>query len=91
MGPTTYTIQQLGLITSTAISNHILLAHKKVKSRSPKDNERIKFGSLLLDKANYLATDAHQYGIAGSGIETTVHAAPINPVVMPRAKGLAIN
>ena len=86
MDPTTYVIQQLGLITSTAISNHILCAHKKVKSRPPKDNERIKFGSLLLDDTNYLPTDAHpQYGIVGSGVETTVHAAPMKPVVMPRA------
>jgi len=80
-----YTIQQLGLITSTAITNHILRAHKKVNSRPPKDNKRIKFGSLLVDDANHLATDAHQYGIVGSDRETTVHAAPIKPVVMSRA------
>jgi hypothetical protein len=65
MDPTTYATQQLGLITSTALSNHILRAHKKVKSRPPKDNERTKFGSLLSDDANYLATDTtYQYGIA---------------------------
>ena len=77
MDPTTYTIQQLGLITSIAISNHILRAHKKVNSRPPKDNKRITFGSLLLDDANFLATDAHQYGIVVSGGETTVHVAPM--------------
>ena len=49
-------------------------------------NERTKFGSLLLDDANYLETDTtYQYGIVGSDVETTVRAAPIYPVVMPRA------
>ena len=72
-----YTIQQLGLITSIAISNHILRAHKKVKLRPLKDNKRINFGSLLLDDANHLATDAHHYGIVGSDRETTVHVAPM--------------
>ena len=86
MDPTTYATQQLGLITSTALSNQILRAHKKVKSRPPKDNERTKFGSLLLDDANYLATDTtYQYGMVGSNVETTVRAAPIQPVVLPRA------
>ena len=81
MDPTTFTTQQLGLITSTALSNQILRAHKKVKSRPPKDNERTKFGSLLLDDANYLATDTtYQYGIAVSAVETTVRISPIYPV-----------
>jgi len=67
MDPTTCTLQQLGLITSTAISNHILGAHKKIKSRPPKDNEKIEFGSLLLGDASFLATDTRQYGIVGNG------------------------
>ena len=52
---------------------------------SCKDNERIKFGLLLLDETNYLANETYQHGIVGSSVETLVHAVPIYPVVMPRA------
>ena len=56
MDPLSYAEQQLGLITITAIANHIQRAYRKVKSQPPKPNEQTKIGQLLLDDANYLCT-----------------------------------
>ena len=71
MDPLTYAEQQLGLITTTAIANHILRAHRVVKSRPPKDDESTKFGSLLFDGATYLSTDSIRYQ-SGVGTDACV-------------------
>lgn len=49
MDPMTWAEQQLGLITSTAIANHILRAHGKVQTKLAGPEERPSFGSLLKD------------------------------------------
>lgn len=67
MDPKSYAVQQLGLITTTAISNHILRAYGKVKTtQAASEEERNKFGSLLFDGACYYKTDVvHMRGSTG--------------------------
>ena len=57
MDPKTYAVQQLGLITSTAIANHILRSYGKAKSRPTTSPKSALVGSLLKDDACYLSTD----------------------------------
>jgi len=80
-----YTVQQLGLITTTVFSNHMLRAHKKVKSRPPNDDERTKCGPLLLDDAYYLITDSCQFDNPGNDVEAPVDVSPHSSVIVPRA------
>ena len=54
MDPKSYAVQQLGLITTTALSNHILRAYGKAQSKQRGlDEERPHVGFLLLDDACY--------------------------------------
>ena len=81
--PLTYAEQQLGLITTTAIANHILRAHNDVKSRPPKEDESTKFGPLLFDGADYLSSDTrHNNG----GVGTDVYVEPLSSVILPSVK-----
>ena len=82
MDPLSYAEQQLGLITTTAIANHILRAYRKVKSRPPKPNEQTKIGPLLLDDANYLSTDSRLQGTKGKTAAADTAAIKTNPPVI---------
>ena len=57
MDPKTYAVQQLGLISSTAIANHILRSYGKAKSRPTASPKCALVGELLKDDACYLSTD----------------------------------
>ena len=57
MDPKTYAVQQLGLISSTAIANHILRSYGKAKSRPTASPKSALVGLLLKDDACYLSTD----------------------------------
>ena len=68
MDPKSYAVQQLGLITTTALSNHILRAYGKAQSkqRGLDEEERPQVGSLMLDDACYFRTDTvHMKGTMG--------------------------
>ena len=83
MDPLSYAEQQLGLITTTAIANHILRAYRKVTSRPPKPNKQTKIGPLLLDDTNYLSTDSRLHGKEGktAAADTAAPSKPIPPLL----------
>ena len=87
MDPLTYAEQQLGLITTAAIANHILQAHNVVKSRPPKDDKSTKFGSLLFDGANYLSSEFRQQG--GVGTDASVDA--LSSVILTSVQEIETN
>ena len=83
MDPLTYAEQQLELITTTAIANHILRAHKLVKSKSrpPKNDVSTKFGPLLFVGATYLSTYTRHQSSGGVGTDACVNA--LSSVILP--------
>jgi len=80
MDPLTYAEQQRGLLTTTSIANHILWAHKDVKSQPPKDDESTKFGPLLFDGADYLSSDT-RHNLDGVSTDACVDA--LSSVILP--------
>ena len=55
MDPSSWAEQQLGLVTTTAISNHILRATGQVNTQPASHEERAKLGPLLKDGADILS------------------------------------
>ena len=74
----TYAEQQLGLLTTTAIANHILQAHKDVKSWPPKEDETPPIFPLLFDGADYLSSDTRHNN---DGVGTDVCVEPLSSVL----------
>ena len=80
MDPMTWAEQQLGLVTSTAISNQILRAYGKVKTKPIPPKEKNHFGSLLKDDACIFSFNPRQKRTrnVGSGTREAPKRPPLN-------------